>query len=127
MASEQKRPIGRPSEMTDETLAQLREAFLMGATDEEACVYADIHPATLYRYQQDNPDYCEEKKAWKQNPVMKARRTVVDSLDKLENAKWYLGKKRKDEFDESSGEAGDGTVTINIVKEVRNHGAEDAD
>lgn len=113
--------------MTDETLEKLREAFLMGATDEEACVYADIHPATLYNYQNKNEEYIEEKRAWKQNPVMVARKTVFESLGKLEDARWYLKKKKKDEFEDSVSEAGNGVVTINIVEEVKNHGAEDAD
>jgi hypothetical protein len=91
--------VGRPTKMTTITLGKLREAFLWGCTDKEACLYADIHPDTLYDYQVKNPKYSEEKKLFKDNPVLVARRAVVNALEsdpKL--ALRYLERKRSSEF-----------------------------
>ena len=52
----------------------------MGCTDQEACLYADIVPSTLYAYAQANPEFSERKETLKQNPVMKARQVLLDAL-----------------------------------------------
>ena len=72
---------GRPRKIDDLTLHKLKEAFLTGCTDSEACVYAGIVPSTLYNYQSDNPDFLERKETYKQNPFMKARKVVLDALE----------------------------------------------
>ncbi len=78
--SKHQKNIGRPSKMTKVTLGKLREAFLIGSTDEEASVYAGIHPSTLYDYQQQNPDFSEEKEAWKMKPILtEAQNRVWDT------------------------------------------------
>lgn len=89
---------GRPTVMTKDVLAKLQDAFLMGCTDEEACLNAGIHPASLYRYQEKNPKFCEQKEVWKQNPFLKARRTIFRSLGKPRDAQWYMEHKKSDEF-----------------------------
>ena len=65
---------GRPSSVTPETLAKLEQAFSLGCSDLEACIYADV--------------------------VLKARTVVAEALkNKDENtAKWYLERKARDEF-----------------------------
>ena len=95
-----KSSVGRPSAITDEVIAKLEQAFSLDCTDEEACVYADIHPATLYRYQNENPEFCERKKLLKQKLVLKARSVISKNLQEndRDTAKWYLERKRKDEF-----------------------------
>ena len=90
--------LGRPTIMTPETISRLREAFLMGCTDREACIYADISQSTLYLYQQENNEFSEQKNTWKINPVLKARKTIFDNLDSVGVAKWYLEKKAREEF-----------------------------
>ena len=70
---------GRPEIIKKDVLAKLEQAFKIGATDVEACYYATINPATLYRYQDKNPEFCEKKEAWKKNPIMKAKRTIFQS------------------------------------------------
>lgn len=79
-------------------LSKLREAFDVGATDEEACIEAEISVPALHRYCKKNKSFREEKEYRKKKPIIKARKTVVDNLDKVENAKWYLEKKVKGEF-----------------------------
>ena len=89
---------GRPTKTTKATLGKLRRAFLWGASDKEACLLADIHPDTLYAYQQENPEYYEQKKALKLNPILKARQTVFKSLDNPRTAMWYLERRARAEF-----------------------------
>lgn len=89
---------GRPTVMTQETLEKLRTAFLMGCSDREAALFANINPATLYIYQDKNPDYIEQKEHWKENPILKARATVYLGLDQTQIAAWFLERKAKKEF-----------------------------
>ena len=92
-------PAGRPSKMTPTVLAKLEQAFGIGCTDTEACLFADISVDVLYRYQNANPKFSERKAALKETPVLQARTTVVEHLQAdAGSAKWYLERKRKDEF-----------------------------
>jgi hypothetical protein len=89
---------GRPRAITPRTLKKLRRAFLMGYSDREACLYAQIAPSTLYKYQEENPEFSEQKEQYKTNPTLKAKTTVFNNLDNISIAKWYLERKVKDEF-----------------------------
>lgn len=92
--------MGRPSVLTKEVLQKLEFGFLMDFNDEQACFFAGIHPNTLYHYQLENPDYIERKKILKQNLEMKARIALAHHIleGDVDDAKWYLERKRKDEF-----------------------------
>ncbi len=90
---------GQPTKMTPETIGKLEDAFIIGCSDKEACLFAGIHKDTLYEYQKKNPDYADRKRMLKDTPVFNARKTVANSLKKDQNtAKWYLERKKKDEF-----------------------------
>ena len=91
--------IGRPTKMNAETIKKLEEAFAIGASDGEACFYADISHQTLYTYQEDNPEFLERKNKLKERPVLLARQTVVKSLESNPDmAMKYLERKRRKEF-----------------------------
>ena len=49
--------FGRPTVMTNPVLEKLEWAFLLGCSDKEACLWANIAPATLYNYQTKFPGY----------------------------------------------------------------------
>lgn len=91
---------GRPTIMTPDVVNKLEQAFSMGCTDLEACLYADISKQTLYNYQEKHPEFVDRKEMLKQKLVLKARSVVAEALNnKDENtAKWYLERRRKDEF-----------------------------
>lgn len=89
---------GRPTIITEQVLQKLEQAFSLGCTDKEACVYADISPATLYNYQKENPKFLERKELLKEKPILRARTTIIQNLDSIGNAQWFLNKKKKDEF-----------------------------
>jgi len=67
--------------MTLATVAKLEEAFLWGCTDLEACVYAEVSKHSLYRYQEEHPEFRDRKEMLKSNPVMRARKVLLDALD----------------------------------------------
>lgn len=90
---------GRKAVINEHKLSLLRDAFLLGCTDTEACLKADISPATLYRYQEKNPDYESKKAQWKEQPFLIARQTINKGLEtdpKLALA--YMERKKKEEF-----------------------------
>jgi hypothetical protein len=91
--------LGRPSVVTGEKIALLKAAFLFGASDKEACAYAEISKDSLYRYQSSHPDFSEQKEAWKENPILKAKETVFRGVQRDPDlALRYLERKKKDEF-----------------------------
>ncbi len=71
---------GRPTVMTDDVIQKLEAAFLVGATDLEACVHADIGKSTLYDYCQDNPEFSERKETLKNQPTLKAKLIIDEAL-----------------------------------------------
>lgn len=91
--------MGRSTLMNELTLNKLKEAFLFGATDKEACLYAGICRDTLYDYQKKNKGFSDQKEEWKSNPLLKAKKTIFDNLDKHTVAMWYLERKARNEFD----------------------------
>ena len=115
MAKREKNKGGRPTKMTEATLKKLREGFLMGYSDREACLYADIEPQTLYNYQNKNVEFVGQKEQWKMNPILKAKKTVFDNLDNPKIAQRYLETKCSDEFSTSQKQQITGGVEIQKV------------
>ena len=72
---------GRPTVMTDDVIRLLEAAFLVGATDLEACVHADIGKSSLYDYCQLNPEFSERKETLKNQPTLKAKLIIDGALD----------------------------------------------
>lgn len=93
-------PAGRPTDMTPDTVNKLEQAFSMGCSDLEACLFADISKQTLYNYQDKHPEFVDRKAMLKQKMIFKARSVIAEALNnKDENtAKWLLERKLKDEF-----------------------------
>jgi len=92
-------PPGQPTKLTPETLNKLEQAFMMGCPDTEACLFAEISHQTLYNYQKKHPEYVERKRMLKENPAFQARQRVTGEVSNDTNtAKWYLERKKKDEF-----------------------------
>jgi hypothetical protein len=92
--------VGRPPSMTQDVVNKLEQAFSLGASDLEACFYAGISKPTLYKYQDENPEFIDRKKALKEKLVLKARSVVADALENKDKqtAQWYLERRKKDEF-----------------------------
>lgn len=88
------------SYLTPEEKMQLEIAFAAGASRKDACLFAGVTVDKFSYYMKVHPEYQMRLDSLKESPVMKARQTVVDDLDNVETAKWYLQRKRKDEFSE---------------------------
>tara|TARA_R110002096_G_scaffold428365_2_gene639949 strand:- start:115 stop:486 length:372 start_codon:yes stop_codon:yes gene_type:complete len=71
---------GRPTVMTDEVIRLLEAAFLVGATDLEACIHADISKTSLYEYCQKNDEFAERKETLKNQPTLKAKLIIDGAL-----------------------------------------------
>lgn len=93
-------PAGRPTVMTQDTVNKLEQAFSMGCSDLEACLFADISRQTLYDYQERHPEFIDRKALLKQKMIFKARSVIAEALNKKDEntAKWLLERKVKDEF-----------------------------
>ena len=91
---------GRPTVMTDDVVAKLENVFSIGGSDVEACLMAGISRDTLYDYQKVHPEFVDRKNMLKEKLVLKARTVIANALNKedRETAKWYLEKKKKNEF-----------------------------
>lgn len=106
--------LGRLRKIDKIILAKLEDAFANDFTDEQACFYAGIHPATLYRYQQRNKNFCERKMALKARPLMLAKETVIKSLSDPNYAWRYL--ERKDpEFKPVIKTEHSGSIALGVV------------
>ena len=90
--------MARHIKMTDEVIGKLEQAFAFGCSDLEACRFADINPSTLYDYCRKNPEFSEKKSMLKLEPVLKAKKTLFDSLEDVKVAQWYLERKCKEDF-----------------------------
>lgn len=90
---------GRKPAITPTVLLLLREAFLLGCDDLEACSYAGIAPATLYNHQKGNQTFLEWKEGLKRQPFLRARKTIITALEfDAEFALKYMERKKKAEF-----------------------------
>lgn len=110
--------------MTDEVLNSLRQAFLIGATNAQAANLAGITEKTLYNYIDKHPEFLQQMEGWKADPILKAKKTIVDSLDEVKNAQWYLERKAKKEYGANVDVTSDGDKLQPIL--VKFIGEEDA-
>jgi hypothetical protein len=83
----------------EKKLVKLEHAFAIGCNDKEACSFAEITVDQLYYYTRVvNKQFQLKKERLKDQPILKAKQTIVDGLDKEENAKWYLERRANGEF-----------------------------
>ena len=98
MAKKQVNLGGRPTVMTSDVIAKLEQAFAIDATVVEACSYAEISRDAFYDYLKKEPTFSDRIEDLRNRPILKARQTIVKNLEQPEGAKWYLERKRKNEF-----------------------------
>lgn len=91
---------GRPPVINEKILQKLEEGFIMGYTDEEACIYVDIAPSTLYNYCSEHADFSERKERLKKSLSLHAKRNLSTAIIKgdLRQSIWWLERKNKAEF-----------------------------
>ena len=80
-------------------LTKLEQVWAIGGSDIEAYSYAEITDQSYYRYLRAFPKIREKRDQLKQKPILAARMTIANNLQiDPDVAKWYLERKRKDEF-----------------------------
>lgn len=67
---------GRPSEFKPEFVQQAEKLCLLGATDVEIADFFGVHPATVYRWKLEYPDFCEAIKAGKESADARVERSL---------------------------------------------------
>lgn len=85
---------------------------------EEIAFYANISKQSLYNWMESDEKFRERLDELRASPVLKARTTMVEALDKPEHAKWYLERKSKREFaerQEHTGKEGE-AINLNLAK-----------
>lgn len=116
--------VGRPTLMTEERVKELEGYFSVGATDLEACFLAGISKQTLYNYQELNPEFVDRKEALKNMPKYKAKKVIVDSIDKGDknDAKWYLERRDNDFKQKQDITSNDESLNPVLVKFITDEG-----
>lgn len=89
---------GRPTVMTPEVFRKIEEVAALGGSIEEMAMFADINRATLYSYLEDNKEFSDRIDALRERPVLKARTTIMADIESPDTAKWYLERKKRNEF-----------------------------
>lgn len=101
--------IQNEERIDQEAVKKLEEAFSIGADISAACFFANISRQTYYNWAKSFPELAERFDSLRERPVMRAYKTIAENLGKPETARWYLERKRKDEFS---------TKTENVVNGV---------
>lgn len=111
---------GRPTERTAEINRKIEEASALGASIEEIAYYAGVHRATLYRWMEADPELRDRIQELQERPILKARQTIIKSLDNPVQASWYLERKRRNEFATRSELTGaNGTNLFELEKDEK--------
>ena len=86
--------------MTPEKVKELEWYFMLGLTDEEACLLWDLSRETMNKYCQAHEKWREKKETLKRKPIIQAKKNIIEKLNwqDYDASKWYLERKAKDEF-----------------------------
>lgn len=114
-----KKPEGGQTKFKPDVVKKLEDAFSIGATIAEACIHAEITKQTYYNWIEDKPELLDYFKQLREKPVLKARNNIALLIQKGdgETSKWYLERKKRDEFStrtEHTGKDGEG-IQIEVV------------
>ena len=110
-------PNGRPTIMTDSTLAKLKEGFAQGFSVRNACIWADISQDTYFNYCKKYPNFSEQCKTLQQKPLIKSILVINKALNEgdVSTAKWYAERKAKDEFSLKTETEHSGQIQSKVV------------
>lgn len=86
----------------------LIEAKKIGANDNMCCYYAGITKHQYDYFVKVHPDFSEFFTYLKDNPKVKALKTIYNDLRNPETAKWYLERKLKEEYSSRQEHTGAG-------------------
>lgn len=109
-------PVGRPTVMDEATVAKLEDAFSKGCTVTEACLLSEISRNTYYDYIKENPAFSDKVETLKERVTLHARMNLAASIASgdLTDSKWYLERKKRDEFSLKQETEHSGKVDSNV-------------
>lgn len=89
--------------ITEMTLFAIRQAFLVGANKNEACEAAGITEPGYTYWLKNMPKELRDEwtflvSKWRNDMVLRARTVISKDLENPMTSKWYLERKRRDEF-----------------------------
>lgn len=90
--------MARPTKRTVEVTKKIEEVAALDGSVEEMAYYAGVHRDTLYLWLKQDKTFSDRIAELRERPVLKARQTVVKSLEDPDRAFRYLERKRKREF-----------------------------
>jgi hypothetical protein len=124
VARNYKKNNGRPTIFMKDVLDKLEYVFTLGGTDKEACLYANVSPAALYKYQEKNREFEEGKEMLKEAPVLAAPESIIKHLRRNPGlALKYLERRKRDEFaqyNEMTGASGGPITLARLVLDASN-------
>lgn len=88
--------MGRPTKLTKALRERIRAACLLGATNQEIALSAGVSEKTLYNYLNNDSDFLQDFESWKNSPILKARKTIIDNLDQPRVAMWFIERKSRE-------------------------------
>ena len=113
----EKKPLGRPTLMTPETLEKLELAFCQGFTDLQACIFANISRDVFYDYIKRNPSFGDRKEELKKMIDIEAKIKLVEAIKNgdMASVKFWLERKCKDEFSLKTETEHSGQIQSKVV------------
>ncbi len=92
--------MGRPRKITKEVVGKLEYAFMKGFNISEACDYAAISRDTYYEKLKQSKEFSDRMERAKTNLQRKAKLNLAEAIESgnLDESKYYLERKCKDEF-----------------------------
>lgn len=87
----------------------------MDATWDECALFANVSVSSLYLWLKEEPGLRERLEELRNKPFLKARSTLMKSLDETDGAQWYMERKKKKEFGKNMDVTSDGNELKGIV------------
>lgn len=104
----------RITKFTPDTVQKLEEAAGVRLNVKSMCAYAGVSRDTYYRWMKENPSLSDRLDDLRENPIMKAKRTIVSHLDDVNVAFRYLEKESPEEYGETLSLKHSGEVNTSI-------------
>lgn len=96
---------------------KIEEAAALDASMEEIAFYAGIHRSTLYEWVAQDKELSNRIQELREQPILKARRTIINALNDPNYSFKYLERKRRKEFGTNIDVTTDGQpLQINVIK-----------
>ena len=95
-----KKDLGGRPEISEAIVQKLEEAFMLGCTITEACLFADISRSTYYALCERRKGFSDRCEDLRSRPMLNARTNIVKAIKEgdVSASKWYAERKAKDEF-----------------------------